>query len=74
MVTIRFTDDPAGVTPLSRRSRHLPASIIVHANEIQRVVAFAPIGLVERAHTSSCCHFDCRTRLILVSRRRDADD
>ncbi len=31
--TIRFTDDPEGVTPLGRRSRHLPASIIVHANK-----------------------------------------
>jgi hypothetical protein len=37
-VTVRFIDDPVGGTPLGRRSRHLPTSVIIHANEIERVL------------------------------------
>jgi hypothetical protein len=68
-VTVRFMDDPVGATPLGRRSRHLPASIIVHANEIQRDVRCAPIWLVERAHASA--RYDCVIAALARSRCPD---
>ena len=49
---------------LGPRSRHLPASVVVHANEIKRVVGCAAIRLFERAHTNAACHYDILTRLI----------
>jgi len=56
------------------RSRHLPASIVVHANEIQRLVSGAPIRLFEYAHASAAGNCDSRTRLFPLSRGRDANE
>jgi len=44
------------VMRLGRRSRHLPASVIVHADEIERVLRCVPIRLVECAHTGTGNH------------------
>ena len=50
-----------------RRSRHLPASVVIHANEIKRVGGCVPIRLFERARTNAACDYDPLTRLIPVS-------
>ena len=58
---------------LLRRSRHLPASVIVHAGRIQRVVRSPPIWLIELTHAGACGHFDRRIRPIPMSGRTDAE-
>lgn len=62
---VRSTDDPPAGTS-GRRSRYLPASVVVHANEIKGV-GCAPIRLFERARTNAACDYDSFTPLIPVS-------
>jgi hypothetical protein len=70
----RFMDGPVGETALDWRSPHLPASVIVHANEVQHVIRCALVRLVERTHAGPCSHCDRHTRFVLVSRRNGTDD
>ena len=69
-----FTDQPPGQAALSRRSRHLPPSVIVHAGRIQRVVRRPPIWLIELTHAGACGHFERRIRPIPMSGRTDRNE
>ena len=62
-VIVRFMDEPVRAGHrLGQRSRHVPASVIVHANEIQRVVRCVHRRLVVVGpHASPRSHCDCRT-------------
>lgn len=73
-VAVPFMDGPEGGDTLDRRSRHLPASIIVHANKIQRVNRCALVRFVERTHARPGRHCDRHTRLVPVSRGNVTDD
>jgi hypothetical protein len=63
----------AGGDDSALRRTYLPASVIVHANEVQCVIRCA-LRLVERTHAGPCSHSDRHTRLVLGSRRNGTDD
>ena len=73
-LAIMWLTDQLGHAALSRRSHHLPPSVIVHAGRIQRVVRSPPIWLIERTHAGACGQVERRIRPIPMPGRTDRNE